>query len=110
MGSSQDPDLLGAPKMGDMADAVCMADHFDKIQKLPDPVPGAPNFRRVPGFKVYCCGQPTIAGFENVLNKVTGSTYPKDGPIIWFNLRQEPDVYVMENQCVQDLQTRLGSM
>merc|ERR1712096_490311 len=41
-----------------------------------------------------CCGQPTIAGFENVLNKVTGSTYPKDGPIIWFNLRQEPDVYV----------------
>merc|ERR1711936_893140 len=64
------------------------------IQKLPDPVPGVPNFRRVPGFKVYCCGQPTIAGFENVLNKVTGSTYPKDGPIIWFNLRQEPDVYV----------------
>jgi len=71
-----------------------MADGFDKIQKLPDPVPGAPNFRRVPGFKVYCCGQPTIAGFEAVLNKVCGDTYPKDGPIIWFNLRQEPDVYV----------------
>merc|ERR1711936_1112464 len=51
--SSQDPDLLGAPKMGDMADAVCMADHFDKIQKLPDPVPGAPNFRRVPGMVKY---------------------------------------------------------
>merc|ERR1712119_225544 len=69
------------------------ADHFDKIQKLPDPVPGCPNFRRVPGFKVYCCGQPTIAGFEAALNKVTAN-YPKDGPIIWFNLRQEPDVYV----------------
>merc|ERR1712106_1126730 len=27
-------------------------------------------------------------------NKVCGDTYPKDGPIIWFNLRQEPDVYV----------------
>jgi len=76
-----------------MANAVCMADHFDKIQKLPDPVPGCPNFRRVPGFKVYCCGQPTIAGFEAALNKVTAN-YPKDGPIIWFNLRQEPDVYV----------------
>jgi len=74
--------------------AACMADGFDKIQKLPDPVPGAPNFRRVPGFKVYCCGQPTIAGFEAVLNKVCGDIYPKDGPIIWFNLRQEPDVYV----------------
>jgi hypothetical protein len=71
-----------------------MADGFDKIQKLPDPVVGCPNFRRVPGFKVYCCGQPTIAGFENALTKVCGNTYPKDGPIIWFNLRQEPDVYV----------------
>jgi len=77
----------------EMANAACMADHFDKIQKLPDPVPGCPNFRRVPGFKVYCCGQPTIAGFEAALNKVTAN-YPKDGPIIWFNLRQEPDVYV----------------
>merc|ERR1712180_535723 len=80
--------------MGDMANAVCMADGFEKIQKLPDPLPGCPNFRRVPGFKVYCCGQPTIAGFEAALNKVCGDKYPKDGPIIWLNMRQEPDVYV----------------
>merc|ERR1711881_789757 len=25
---------------------------------------------------------------------VTGTIYPKDGPIIWLNLRREPDVYV----------------
>merc|ERR1739844_294069 len=74
--------------------AAAMADHFEKIQKLPDPVPGCPNFRRVPGYKVYLCGQPTIAGFEAALNKVTGTIYPKDGKIIWFNLRQEPNVYV----------------
>merc|ERR1712032_313512 len=80
--------------MGDMEQAVCMLDHFDKIQKLPDPIPGCPNFRRVPGFKVYCCGQPTLEGFEKALEKVCGTTYPKDGPIIWFNMRQEPDVYV----------------
>merc|ERR1712025_1052649 len=83
--------------MGDMEKAVCMADHFDKIQKLPDPIPGLPNFRRVPGFKVYCCGQPTIDGFEKALEKVCGTIYPKDGPIIWFNLRQEPTVYVNGN-------------
>merc|ERR1712179_459034 len=95
MGSkSSDPGLLTALKMGDMEQAVCMLDHFDKIQKLPDPIPGVPNFRRVPGFKVYCCGQPTLEGFEKALEKVCGTTYPKDGPIIWFNLRQEPDVYV----------------
>merc|ERR1712119_190358 len=80
--------------MGDMANAACMADGFENIQKLPDALPGCPNFRRVPGFKVYCCGQPTIAGFEAALNKVCGDKYPKDGPIIWLNMRQEPDVYV----------------
>merc|ERR1712025_1462991 len=83
--------------MGDMEKAVCMADHFDKIQKLPDPIPGLPNFRRVPGFKVYCCGQPTKDGFMGALEKVCGTIYPKDGPIIWFNLRQEPTVYVNGN-------------
>lgn len=32
--------------MGDVGGLAAMADHFDKIQKLPDPVPGCPNFRR----------------------------------------------------------------
>merc|ERR1712142_658687 len=95
MGSlSSIPGQLTPTIMGDMANAACMADGFENIQKLPDPVPGCPNFRRVPGYKVYLCGQPTIAGFEAALNKVTGTIYPKDGKIIWFNLRQEPNVYV----------------
>merc|ERR1712062_827756 len=87
----------GLTKMPDNPEiwkAAAMADQFDKMQKLPDPLPGAPNFRRVPGYKVYCCGQPTIAGFSGILEKVTGTIYPKDGPIIWLNLRQEPNVYV----------------
>jgi len=71
-----------------------MADHFEKIQKLADPVPGCPNFRRIPGYKVYCCGQPTIEGFKKALEKVCGTIYPKDGKIIWLNMRQEPNVYV----------------
>merc|ERR1711872_564948 len=84
-------------EMGDNPEiwkAVAMADHFEKIQKLPDPVPGVPNFRRVPGYKVYCCGQPTVEGMETLLNKVCGTIYPKDGKIIMFNMRQEPSVYV----------------
>merc|ERR1712112_146348 len=74
--------------------AAAMSDHFDKIQKLPDPVVGAPNFHRIPGYKVYCTGQPTAQGFKNILEKVTGKIYPKEGKIIWLNLRQEPGVYV----------------
>ena len=79
--------------MTDMHNAAAMADHFDKIQKLPNPVEGVPNFRCVPGYQVYCCGQPTVAGFENALNKVT-ENYDKNGPIVWINMRQEPSVYV----------------
>merc|ERR1712241_743395 len=101
MGSLSPSSVLTEPPLPTMADsapeiwkAAAMADHFEKIQKLPDPVAGVPNFRRVPGYKVYCCGQPTAAGIKNVLEKVTGTIYPKDGPIIWLNLRQEPNVYV----------------
>ena len=77
--------------------AIAMADHFEKIQKLPDQIEGDPNFRRVPGYKVYCCGQPTIAGFENALNKACSDIYPKDGKILWLNMRQEPVFYVNGN-------------
>jgi len=97
---SQSPSsaLTPQPTMADSAPeiwkAAAMADHFEKIQKLPDPVAGVPNFRRVPGYKVYCCGQPTAAGVKTCLEKVTGTVYPKTGKIIWFNVRQEPNVYV----------------
>merc|ERR1711899_342061 len=38
-----------------------------------------------------------IEGFKNCLDKVCGTIYPKDGKIIWMNLRQEPNVYVNGN-------------
>jgi len=82
------------PENPEIWKAAAMADGFDKIQKLPDPIAGCPNFRRVPGYKVYCCGQPTVAGMKAALEKVCGTIYPKDGKIVWLNLRQEPDVYV----------------
>merc|ERR1712002_963167 len=88
---------LTQPNMPDNPEiwkAAAMADHFEKIQKLPDPVFGCPNFRRIPGYKVYCCGQPTVEGFKNCLEKVCGTIYPKDGKIIWLNMRQEPNVCV----------------
>merc|ERR1712102_35193 len=86
--------LTRMPDNPEIWKAAAMADQFDKMQKLPDPLPGCPNFHRIPGYKVYTCGQPTLDGIKNVLEKVTGTIYPKAGPIIWLNLRQEPDVYV----------------
>merc|ERR1712033_109499 len=77
--------------------SVAMQDHFEKIQKLKDKIDGVPNFRRVPGYKVYCCGQPTKEGFIKAIEKVC-EKYPKDGPIVWINMRQEPIVYVKGNE------------
>merc|ERR1712227_980788 len=96
MGVSSPPGLLTTATMGDMEKAVCMADHFDKIQKLPDPIPGCPNFRRVPGFKVYTCGQPTLEGFEKCLEKVCGTIYPKDGPITWDIIKEQETAFLGE--------------
>merc|ERR1712223_2093145 len=93
MGVSQSR-WLRMPENPEIWKAAAMACSFDKMQKLPDPLPVCPNFHRIPGYKVYTCGQPTLDGIKNVLEKVTGTIYPKDGPIIWLNLRQEPDVYV----------------
>merc|ERR1711910_61820 len=93
MGVSQSR-WLRMPENPEIWKAAAMPCSFDKIQKLPEPLAGAPNFHRIPGYKVYCTGQPTAAGFKSILEKVTGTIYPKDGPIIWLNLRQEPNVYV----------------
>jgi len=82
-----------AAKNPEVWKAVAMQDHFEKIQKLKDKIDGVPNFRRVPGYKVYCCGQPTKDGFERAIDKVC-EKWPKDGPIVWINMRQEPIVYV----------------
>merc|ERR1712126_606803 len=94
LSQDQHSGLIRMPDNPEIWKAVAMADHFEKIQKLPDPIPGVPNFRRVPGYKVYCCGQPTAAALETTLNKVCGEIYPKDKKIIWFNMRQEPTVYI----------------
>jgi len=80
------------PAMSPMMEAVVMADHFDSIQKLPEGVPGVPNWRCVPGYQVYGCGQPTLAGFEAALAKLTSGN--KSAPVVWINMRQEPSLYL----------------
>jgi len=85
------------PENPEIWKAVAMLDHFEKIQKLKDKVDGVPNFRRVPGYKVFCCGQPTREGFAAAIEKACGDKWPKDGPLIWLNMRQEPIVYINGN-------------
>jgi len=73
-----------------------MTDHFEGIDKLVKEAPhtdGAPNFRRMPGFPVFGTGQPTLGGFEKILEPIM-KKYGDEKIIYWANLRQEPVVYV----------------
>jgi len=73
-----------------------MTDFFEGIDRLAEGAPrmeGAPNMRRMPGFPLFGCGQPTIEGFENVLEPVL-MKYASEKQVFWVTLRQEPVVYV----------------
>merc|ERR1711884_81836 len=96
------------PENPEIWKAVGMLDHFEKIQKLKDKIDGVPNFRRVPGYKVFVCGQPTKEGFAAALEKACGDKWPKDGPIIWLNMRQEPILYVNGNPVCARPQNKIG--
>merc|ERR1712223_271515 len=77
-------------------DAKVMTDHFEGIDKLVKESPhtdGAPNFRRMPGFPVFGTGQPTLPGFDKILEPIM-KKYGDEKIIYWANLRQEPVVYV----------------
>ncbi|XP_023341546.1 paladin [Eurytemora carolleeae] len=71
----------------DLSTCVLKLDH-----SVGDPQP-YPNFRQIPGFPVYGVGQPTEAGFSQLAEKI-----PKE-KTIWFNVRQEPVVYINGLPC-----------
>jgi len=76
-------------------DFCAMADMFEGIQELPNPIPGCPNFRRIPDYRVFCSGQPSVEGYSNVLDKICADfSYPKEGKVIWISTRQEPVCFV----------------
>lgn len=82
--------------MAAVPNCKAMTDHFEGIDKLVKEAPhtdGAPNFRRMPGFPVFGTGQPTLTGFDKVLEPII-KKYGDEKIIYWANLRQEPVVYV----------------
>ena len=46
----------------------------------------------MPGFPVFGTGQPTLAGFDKVMEPII-KKYGDEKIIYWANLRQEPVVY-----------------
>ena len=49
---------------------------------------------QVNGFPIYGTGQPSEAGYQKVLEKVSAAAGEGVNKMIWFNMRKEPVVYV----------------
>lgn len=62
------------------AHTILKEDHFPGCQsgKLPNIVPGAPNFRGVPGQNVYGSALPTVDGIKEVLQHVGAASNSRD--------------------------------
>eukprot|EP01119_Soliformovum_irregulare_P014208 TRINITY_DN3878_c0_g1_i1.p1 TRINITY_DN3878_c0_g1~~TRINITY_DN3878_c0_g1_i1.p1 ORF type:complete len:1108 (-),score=338.31 TRINITY_DN3878_c0_g1_i1:397-3720(-) len=54
---------------------------------------GAPNFRRIPGARIYAVGQPTVFGIYTALNRIKQEA-PDKFDVTWINLREEPIIYI----------------
>ena len=85
----------------DLTDYKPKVDHFENIHCLPEEgkIEGAPNFRQIRDFPVFGSAQPTEAGFKNVLEQIPKGTDDQQTKIIWFNMRQEPVIYINGNPC-----------
>lgn len=83
------------------AHTVLMQDHFRGCQssRLPNTFSGAPNFREVPGLRVFGGAIPTVEGLRGVLTHVGAA--PDSTPLngrkahgVWQMMREEPVVYI----------------
>lgn len=82
------------PACIDLTAAPLKTDFFDQMHMLEETMEGAANFRQVPGFPVFGTGQPTLDGFNRVLEKINAGQDDAEGKLFWFNMRLEPVVYV----------------
>lgn len=64
---------------------ILKEDHFPGCQsaKLPNTIPGAPNFRGVPGQNVYGSALPTVEGIKAVLTHVGAGTTGGNKRKVW---------------------------
>ncbi|KAH8517096.1 hypothetical protein H0E87_005155 [Populus deltoides] len=75
---------------------ILKSDHFPGCQnkRLTPQIDGAPNYRQAESLPVHGVAIPTIEGCRNVIKHIRGRKDGKQAQILWFNLREEPLVYI----------------
>merc|ERR1712112_734889 len=72
---------------------ILMTDACAGTVKVESEIPGAPNWRRLPGFPVYATGQPECASIAPCVASVL-KKYDEQKNAVWVSVRQEPCLYV----------------
>ncbi|WCJ22568.1 Paladin [Euphorbia peplus] len=75
---------------------ILKSDHFPGCQnkRLTPQIDGAPNYRRADTLPVHGVAIPTVEGIRNVLKYIGAQKETKGAQVLWFNLREEPVVYI----------------
>ncbi|XP_034904213.1 uncharacterized protein [Populus alba] len=75
---------------------ILKSDHFPGCQnkRLTPQIDGAPNYRQADSLPVHGVAIPTIEGCRNVIKHIRGRKDGKQAQVLWFNLREEPLVYI----------------
>uniref|UniRef100_A0A6N2NAG9 Tyrosine specific protein phosphatases domain-containing protein n=1 Tax=Salix viminalis TaxID=40686 RepID=A0A6N2NAG9_SALVM len=75
---------------------ILKSDHFPGCQnkRLTPQIDGAPNYRQADSLPVHGVAIPTIEGCRNVIKHIRGRKDGKQTQVLWFNLREEPVVYI----------------
>lgn len=79
---------------------ILKLDHWASQFVLPTVIPGAPNFRKIDGFPVYAVAQPTATSLQAIIEAVKQQTGTAEMSVAWFNVREEPLVYINEEPYV----------
>ncbi|KAJ8748544.1 hypothetical protein K2173_003445 [Erythroxylum novogranatense] len=75
---------------------ILKSDHFPGCQnkRLTPQIDGAPNYRQADTLPVHGVAIPTMEGIRNVLKYIGAQKDRKEVQVLWFNLREEPVVYI----------------
>ncbi|XP_037496180.1 paladin isoform X2 [Jatropha curcas] len=75
---------------------ILKGDHFPGCQnkRLTPQIDGAPNYRQADSLPVHGVAIPTTEGIRNVLKHIGAQKDGRRAQVLWFNLREEPVVYI----------------
>lgn len=97
-----DPHLVIKNRSGSVltGHTIIKLDHWASQFVLPTVIAGAPNFRKIDGFPIYAVAQPAAASLQTIVDAVRQEACTAEMSVAWFNVREEPLVYINDEPYV----------